>query len=235
MNILFIYPSRILNFDDDTFFKNEKWLFNFLDEYKKITKIPFNCNTRPETLTEEICKKLKEANCNSVSIGIESGSEQLRKKILKRHMSNKAIIKAFRMLKKYKIKSSSFNMVGFPGETYKDYLETVKLNRKIKPDMMQISIFYPYKGTELGDLAFKRGYVQKGNIFTHSYFSKSILSMKKFPRWKIKYAYLFFHFNVYKKSSISKALYYFFRYNLLKNAEIKKILKIILNVLPISK
>jgi len=222
------YNPPVLNFDDDTFIKDKKWLYSFLDEYKKITKIPFNCNTRPETLNEETCRRLKKANCRSISIGIESGNEQLRKERLKRHMSNKSIKEAFDMVKRHKIKTSSFNMVGIPDETYQNYWDTVKLNREINPGQMQISIFYPYPGTELGDYAKKINVVSAKNKFSHSYFSKSILNMKQFPRWKVKYAYLFFHFNVFKSQSIIKALYYFLRYNLLKKIYIKKFLKAIL-------
>jgi radical SAM superfamily enzyme YgiQ (UPF0313 family) len=221
------YNPPVINIDDDTFIKDKKWLYSFLEEYKKITKTPFNCNTRPETITEEICQRLKEANCSSISIGIECGNEKLRKGMLKRTMSNETIKKAFEIAKKYGIKTSSFNMVGIPDETYSDYLETVKLNKEIKPDQMQISIFYPYPGTELGQYAKEKGIVSE-NEFTHSYFSKSILNMKQFPKWKIKYAYLFFHFNVLKDESIIKAFYYLMRYNLLKNAYIKKALKTLL-------
>ncbi len=217
-----------LNFDDDTFIKNIEWLYAFLDEYKKLTNIPFNCNTRPETINEDLCKKLKEANCNIISIGIESGSEQIRKKIMKRHMSNSAIRNAFDVLKKHNIKTSSFNMVGIPDETYEDYRETVKLNREIAPNRMQISIYYPYLGTDLGNYAKEKGMLPENSGFSHSYFSASILNMRQFPKWKIKCSYLFFHFNVFKKKSIFKALYYLVSYNVLKNAYIKKKLKTLL-------
>lgn len=219
------FKPQALNFDDDTFIKNREWLYSFLDGYGKLTDIPFNCNTRPETLDEELCLRLSNAHCRSVSIGIESGSERLREQILKRHMSNESIKRSFALLRQAGIKTSSFNMVGIPDETYRDYMETVALNREINPDFMQISIFYPYKGSGLGDLAQEKGYLDENAGFSHSYFSGSILKMKQFPKWKIRFAYLFFHFNVYRKTSLAKAVYYFLRYNLLKNAVIKKILK----------
>lgn len=224
------YNPSILNFDDDTFIKNKEWLHLFLDEYKKLTNIPFNCNTRPETINEELCQKLREANCSSISIGIESGNELLRQKILKRRMSNESIKKTFDLLRKHGIRTSSYNMVGIPDETYEDYLDTVKLNREISPDHMQISIFYPYLGTDLGNYAKEKGMMSGDDNFSHSYFSKSIMNMEQFPKWQIKYAYLFFHFNVFKNKSTIKAVYYLFRYNLLNNARTKKFLKILLNI-----
>ena len=224
------YDPPALNFDDDTFIKNREWLYSFLDEYRKITTIPFNCNTRPETVDEDLCKRLAAANCNIISIGVESGNEELRKKILKRHMSNAMIERSFELIKNSGIKTSSFNMVGIPDETYEDYMDTVKLNRRIDPDFMQISIFYPYKETELGDYARAQGYVRSDGNFSHSYFSRSILSMERFPKWKIKCAYLFFHFNVIRRRSPGKAVYYLLRYNVLKNAFLKKSIRTVINI-----
>jgi len=222
------FSPLILNFDDDTFMKNREWLFSFLDEYKRLTKIPFNCNTRPETINEERCQRLKEANCNIISVGIESGNEHLRKQILKRRMSNMSIKESFDIMKKHGLKTSSYNMVGLPDETFENHMDTVKLNRDIQPDLMQISIFYPYLKTELGDYARDKGYIVEESKFSHSYFSESILKMEQFPKWKIKCAYTFFHFNVFRNKSIIKALYYLIRYNFLKNIYIKKFLKVLL-------
>lgn len=223
-----VFDVSVLNYDDDTFTKNKEWLFAFLKEYKKEINIPFNCNARPETLNDEVCKALKDANCRSVSMGVESGNENIRKHILKRTMTNESLIEAFAMLKRHGIITSSFNMVGIPEETYEEYLDTVKLNRTILPDQMQISIYYPYPGTELANYAIEKGYLPSKEVFSHSYFSESILDMKKFPKWKIKIAYTMFHFNVFKEQSFIKAVYYLLRYNLLKNIFIKKILKVVL-------
>ena len=77
-----------LNIDDDTFTKNKMWLKDFLERYIKEINIPFNCNARPETVSIEVMKLLKESGCNIVSIGVESGNEELRKNILKRKITN---------------------------------------------------------------------------------------------------------------------------------------------------
>lgn len=215
-------PVRI-DIDDDTFLKNKKWAAEFLKKYKMLTEIPFNCNTRPETLNEEICQALKKAGCGTLCIGIESGNEGIRKNVLKRDMSDSTIRKAFRLAHEHGIKIYSFNLVGVPGETYKDYLDTVRLNREIRPTYRQITVFYPYPGTELYEYAKEKGYLTEGQ-FRDSFFSRSLLTMKQFPKWKIKYAHVLFHFNVERETSLIKALYHLLRhYKLFPN--IGKILK----------
>lgn len=222
------YNPSHLDFDDDTFVKNKRWLCSFLDEYKKLIALPLNCNTRPETIDEELCKRLKDAKCDTVCVGIESGNEELRKKVLQRNMSNESIKNAFMLLHKYGIKTYSFNMVGFPDETYENYLDTVKLNKEIRPKVMQMTIFYPFKGTDLWHLATEKGYLPERTIYSHNFYSRSLLKMEQFTRWKIKYAHMFFQFNVLKDESIIKAFYYMLRYNLLPIIWLKSFLKILL-------
>jgi anaerobic magnesium-protoporphyrin IX monomethyl ester cyclase len=203
------YSPKNLNFDDDTFVKNKDWLSAFLEEYKNITKIPFNCNTRPETLDDEICRRLKDANCDTLCIGIESGNEEIRKNRFNRNMSNETIKAAFALAHKYKINTYAFNMVGIPGETYENHLDTMKLNREIKPTMAQITIFYPYPGTELYKYAKEKGYIKDVVQYKDSFTSRSILKMKQFPKWKISMAYYLFLYNVYSDNkSLFKRIKY---------------------------
>jgi len=198
------YKPDVLYFDDDTFFKSRKWLKEFIDLYKKDINYPFVCNTRPETINEETVSLMKEANCQKILIGIESGSQTIRQKVLGRRMDNETIMRAFDIVKKYGIKTSSFNMVGIPGETLDDHMETVKLNQKIAPDEVQITIFYPYRGTKLGDEAYAGGFVKEKGYPT--YFGKTILDFPDFSKDSIEKASRMFKFRVYK--SFSKRIAY---------------------------
>lgn len=69
-DLLGIYDAPVLNFDDDTFFKSKEWLREFLDLYTREIRKPFACNTRPETVSDEIVSMLKEANCEYISVAL---------------------------------------------------------------------------------------------------------------------------------------------------------------------
>lgn len=202
--MLQIVSPEVLFFDDDTFFKSKKWLLEFLELYNREIKYPFVCNTRPETINEKIISMMKNANCSVILIGIESGSEPLRTKTLGRKMKNSTIIEAFNIVKKYRIKTSSFNMVGIPGETMEHHKETIAINKEILPDFLQITAFYPYRGTYLGDYAYMQGYVKGGGRST--YFGKTIMELPDFPKRQVEKATLLFKYNVYKDSDYKKAL-----------------------------
>ena len=192
------YQPAILNFDDDTFIKDRKWTSEFLSGYQQLTDTPFNCNSRPETIDAEICRELKAANCKSFCIGIESGSERFRREKYGRRMSNQLIIEAFNHAHKAGLETYAFNMVGAPDETFADYLETVHLNQSIMPTGLQMTIYYPYPGSELYSYACANKSVDD-KVYADNFICEPMLNMKQFPKWKIRYAAQTFQFRVYEQ------------------------------------
>ena len=126
--------------------------------------MPFWCQVRVEGVDEENAKLLEDAGCVSVSAGIESGSEQFRRKMLHRAMSNEALIKAFHLLKKTKMQVSANSIIGFPEETRELIFETIEINRIVNPDNIMIHVFNPYRGTSLYDISVKEGYIPQDHM-----------------------------------------------------------------------
>lgn len=149
-NNLKLYPAASkIALADDTFTLNKKWLLEFCQLYKENVGLPFLCNARVETIDEQILKRLKEAGCVSIDFGVETANEWLRTHVLNRGHSNEQIRRAFRLARKEKIKSFSFNMFGLPFETAKMAQETFDLNLELKPDFGKCFYFYPYPATKL--------------------------------------------------------------------------------------
>jgi len=109
-------------------------------------------------------------------MGLESGDEIIRDNILNRKMSDEKIIYTAELAKKHGIRVNTFNMVGLPTEDFSSIMKTVKLNRIIKPDTMQVTTFYPYKHTELGDYCHDKGMVKSES---GSYFGETTLQHDK--------------------------------------------------------
>jgi anaerobic magnesium-protoporphyrin IX monomethyl ester cyclase len=155
----------------------------FIEKYKEIS-LPFWFNTRPENITADKMKRLKTVNCHRVSIGIEHGNEEFRRKVLKRHVSNKEIIEASRILKDSGISFSVNNIIGFPDETRELVLDTVELNRQVAADGISVHIFNPYHGTELRDYSVKKGYI-KNDLISTDFFIESLMDMPQFSKQQI--------------------------------------------------
>ncbi|MCD6520534.1 MAG: radical SAM protein [Anaerolineae bacterium] len=172
------YAIKVINFQDDIFTLDRRWTIEFCEAYKAEFDYPFWINSRVERiLDEEMVKALAEAGCEGLRIGVENGDEQLRITVLKRTMSNEQIIEAFRLLRRYGLKTYTCNMIGVPGETPETIQKTIDLNRQLKPDEFQFSVFYPYPMTELYDICVQQGLIKPGAELTSYYSKQSVLNL----------------------------------------------------------
>ncbi|MCX5715303.1 MAG: radical SAM protein [Candidatus Omnitrophica bacterium] len=209
------YKSKMLSFDDDCFNKKPQWFREFCAEYKNNIGIPYTCNTRPELLDSETARMLKGSGCRKINIGIESGDETLRRTVLNRNMRDEQIIAAFNYAKEAGLETMSFNMIGFPGETKESIQSTVNLNKLIKPTYAQVSVFYPYAGTPLGELCREKGYIEKeSSLFSYIGQGVSALNLPGLSKKEIKDMFLTFDLQIsgapggFKKAYIAKKLKY---------------------------
>jgi radical SAM superfamily enzyme YgiQ (UPF0313 family) len=169
---------KMINFNDDTFTIDKSWVLKFCEEYTKRFKIPFACNARVTNFDEDIAFALKKAGCQEVKIGLESGSERIRKEILNRHTPDDMIIKACNAAKKAGLRCWLFNMVGIPTETKEDVLKTIKLNAKIRPYIIRCSILYPFKSSKIYDYCVENNLIDKEKEGKYSnYFEGSVLKL----------------------------------------------------------
>ncbi len=100
-------------------------------------------------MDEEVIKILKDSGCHTLSFGIETGNERLRNELLNKRITNTHILEIGHLLKKYKLKFMTFNMIGLPNETIENALETIELNIKIGTEYPRCSILTPYPGTKI--------------------------------------------------------------------------------------
>mgnify|MGYP001583979719 CR=1 FL=1 len=169
------YNPDLLYVIDDTFLARPiEEIRDFAEKYREF-QIPFWMNTRPETLDQEKIDLLKQMNCYRMSIGVECGNEEFRKKKLRRFGSNNDILKSLEILSKSGIPFSINNIIGFPDETRELIFETIVLNRQFSGyDSLTVSIFTPYHGSKLREEAVQKGYLDPEIITTHTTSSSSL-------------------------------------------------------------
>jgi radical SAM superfamily enzyme YgiQ (UPF0313 family) len=164
-----------VSFMDETFTVNKKRVIDFCRAYKKRTGIPFSVQTRANTIDREIMLALKEAGCYMILIGIENADDKIRNEVLRRNMSKEQIRNAFRLAKEFGIQTFSFNMIGVPGETRKTIIQTIEFNKELGTERRQYSIYFPLRGTELGDYCYNNNFVKEKP--ERDYFIKSFLNL----------------------------------------------------------
>jgi radical SAM superfamily enzyme YgiQ (UPF0313 family) len=145
------FPGRLrgIYFQDEILTMNLKWFSEFARVYPERIGIPFNCNLRADLVSERTADLLQQAGCNSVSIGLESGVERIRDEVVGKKISDAVFHQAFNRLRIRGIAVNTFSMVGLPGETPEEALETLFFNADSHVNKCMVSIFCPYPGTAL--------------------------------------------------------------------------------------
>ncbi len=170
------YPLTFVKFHDDIFGSDNKWLEEFAVRYPKEVGLPFLCYARPNIISEDYARLLKEAGCYSITMAIECGSEKIRNLVLRRNMEDSQIIRAAAILRRHDMKIQTLNMLGLPGETDREIMQTVRLNQKIAPAFADASIFQPYPGTEITRYCKEAGYLDERIDYFESPYVASILN-----------------------------------------------------------
>jgi len=184
-----------------------KWLEELCEGLEQFNrrreqKLSFSANLRvfDHMDHERIFSQLSRAGFDSVSIGLESGNERIRKEVLDRHYSNETIRHAVHTARKFGLKVGMFNLIGLPTESHEDYLDTLRLNQELQPDWHSTSIFFPYPGTRLHVLSEELGLIHEPLNGLEER-QRAVLDLPGFPRRKIQREFDRFHFKVHRKSS----------------------------------
>jgi radical SAM superfamily enzyme YgiQ (UPF0313 family) len=153
------YPLEFITFMDDTFVLNRQWLQEFAVRYKTEVGLPFWCQVRADLVTDEMMALFKDTGCVSVSFGLEAGNDRLRNAILKRDMSREQILEASRTFRCHGIAFMTNNMLGLPTGSLETDFQTLELNVQCRPSYANVFLFQPYPKTELGEWAFREGWM----------------------------------------------------------------------------
>lgn len=185
------YPFiQYLNFMDSILPLKKKWFMEFIELYRKEINLPFHCRLRSDILDEEIVIKLKEAGCYLAHLGLESGDEEIRRRYLKRKISDQQIIDSFGWLQKHGVPTLTYNIVGLPHEKPQQALKTIKLNARIGARRTVTSIFFPYPNTKLAEMSREAGFIGDEVDYT----DLVPLKQPQFSRNEVLFAHRYFRF-----------------------------------------
>jgi len=186
------YRITFLSFQSETFLAAPLKQFRiFAERYKKEINLPFTCQSRLDTFTDEKTKLLVEMGCKNTSVGLEHGSEKIRQTLLNKKLSNESIIKSIKTIDKYGIEPTINNMIGLPDETRENVFETIELNREVTSLLkgyygLNNFIFIPFAGTKLRQICIDKGYITGEEDIPLSFFKESLLTMPSMSKEEIQ-------------------------------------------------
>jgi len=177
-NVKLKYRMDFVKFGDDIFIlKADKWLEEFAEKYKKRINIPFNCYLRFDIVNDDVLKLLKKAGCYSVHLSVDSISPYLRENILNRKMKkNINIEEKLRKIREYGINTWVNYMLGIPGSTIENDLETIMMSKRSRVTFPHYSITDPIKGTRLFEYCVENNIIDPSHEGFTDIYRKSVLS-----------------------------------------------------------
>lgn len=177
-------------FDDDILPLWRDWFRDLAQAYQREIDRPFACNLRPNLVDEEIVGLLQSSGCEEVRFGIESGNDEVRNGLLNRQLTREEIVRAVALCHQAGLKVFSFNIVGFPGETVAQMLDTVKLNAVVRADVTRVTIFFPYQRTKLHEISQAQGLLTDRVV--SDYATDTVLAFDKVQRNRVVFIRRYF-------------------------------------------
>lgn len=154
------YDIDTIAFMDDTFTLKKRKVMAICDEIlKRNIEIMWGCTSRVDTLDEKLLKKMKEAGCITIFIGVESADQQQLDNMCKNTTIAK-IENAFKIAHKLKIRTIASVALGMPGDTKEIMNKTVKFVHELKPNYAIYSLATPYPGTRFYKEAFEKNLIK---------------------------------------------------------------------------
>ncbi len=109
--------------------------------------ISWCCQTRTDSVDQQLLVLMKSAGCRIVHFGVETGSDRIRN-TLNKGITRKQIENGLRAARAAGLQTVCFFMFGLPGETLADMRETIRLAKQLNPTYASFHIALPYPGTE---------------------------------------------------------------------------------------
>ncbi|MCD6574388.1 radical SAM protein [Candidatus Aerophobetes bacterium] len=144
-----------ITFFDDTFTVNRKRVIKICEGIKELN-INWRCLSRIDTVDKELLEKMYESGCYQIEFGVESGSQRMLD-LMGKGYKLENIKKVFKIANDIGLETVAFFILGYPGETRKSILKTIKLAKELNPDFASFNIFEPRPGSPIFDNFKHRG------------------------------------------------------------------------------
>jgi len=124
-------------------------------------RLRWTCNSRVDFVDPEMLRLMRQAGCWMSSWGIESGSEQVLRRVRK-GITLEQVERALHWAREAGIRNWGYFIIGLPGETEETIQETIRFARRLPLDLALFHIAAPYPGSPLFFDVVEQGWFRPG-------------------------------------------------------------------------
>jgi radical SAM superfamily enzyme YgiQ (UPF0313 family) len=151
------FDFRRVDFVDDIFTTDRRWLRDFLTEYTREIDRPFQCLVHPRYIDDEMARWLKDAGCQHVQMGLQSADGEYKRTQLLRMEREDHMERSMRSLADAGLDVKLDHMLGLPGEPVSAQEKALELYRQFPPRRIQTFWLTHLPGVELTKSAVESG------------------------------------------------------------------------------
>ncbi len=123
--------------------------------------VRWKCEGRVNRVDRESLAWMKKAGCEMIAYGVETANPQ-GLEFLRKDISVDEVRSAFAMTHEAGIQTLGYFLLGIPGETVEDEMETIRLATELDADYAQFGTLSPFPGTPLYEYASQKGWIIEG-------------------------------------------------------------------------
>jgi radical SAM superfamily enzyme YgiQ (UPF0313 family) len=143
------YDVKEIKFLDSTFTIGKERIKEFCNELiKRNLGLLWRCSSRVDQEDFDLLTLMKKSGCCSISFGIESGDNEILKKMNK-NITVEQIKQTVKWSKQAGIETKGFFMLNYPGETEKTTEKTIRFSRELDLDFAGFNLAFPLEGTQM--------------------------------------------------------------------------------------
>ncbi len=149
------FQAKDIIFRDESFGAHRQRAEKILDliiERNLHKRIGWGAELRVDTVKYDLAKKMKEAGCAGIGLGIESGNKDILKGTGKGITLEQAG-EAVRICKKVGLSTYGYFILGHPFETRETATDTINFAAKLNTTHVSIGIMVPYPKTKVAQMA----------------------------------------------------------------------------------
>ena len=195
-------------FTDDTFTTNRKWVLAFCEALERSgMDLQWGCTTRANLIAPDLMRRMHAVGLRKVGIGLESAVERIREGVYEKGVSAEAVEQTIRTAREVGVQTLLFLMLGAPGESRREMVETIKMASRLPASEASFSLFVPIPGTDVHRKMVEDGYQLSTDYTDYDYYARQPFE-GGVPRWELRMvqrlAYLGFYGHPYRWPSLAR-------------------------------
>ncbi len=158
------FHPRQIEFWDNIFGSDRKWLEEFTQRYRKEIGLPYAIQTSPLLHTEETLRLLAESGCVTMELGFQSANPDVRRNVLNRQETNERVKQVVITAERLGIGVELDFIVDLPGEVKAHVLEALDFVAETRPWKTYMFFLQYFPGTAITDKALDAGILKPEDV-----------------------------------------------------------------------